>query len=171
MQPCEALLPMLPGLLVPWMPNCPHGTFNPRNRVPKPPRSPEKRLVRRIARAGRYGVTLFDLRALVEGEGLLRNVNPDPGAFRHVGAAGALLRSQLGALSAGRRGGQTPGPRQQRAEQKRRDRPYPCSRHVRAPFALVLQPYAPPVSDMPCADGYVSHKKSGAHSKRSARRK
>ena len=45
MQPCEALLPMLPGLLVPWMPNCPHGTFHPRNRVPKPPRSPEKRLV------------------------------------------------------------------------------------------------------------------------------
>ena len=47
MQPCEALLPMLPGLLVPWMPNWPHGTFNPRNRVPKPPRSPAKRLVMR----------------------------------------------------------------------------------------------------------------------------
>ena len=44
-RPWEALPPMLSGLLVPWMPYWPHGTFSPRNLVPKPPNSPEKRLV------------------------------------------------------------------------------------------------------------------------------
>lgn len=120
---------------------------------------------RRIARACGHSVALFDLRALIEGQGLLRDINPDPGAFRHVGASGALLRGQTAALPAWRRGGQAPGPRQQRTEQQRCDRPLPCFCHARAPFALVLQPYAPSVSDMPCADGYVSHKKAARASK------
>ena len=33
------------GLLVPWMPYCPKGTFSPRKQVPKPLIRPEKRLL------------------------------------------------------------------------------------------------------------------------------
>lgn len=146
--------------------------LSPRDVQPQKPRAEASQIARktagnakgadgrgRIARACGHGVALFHLCALIEGQGLLRDINPDPGALGHVRTAGTLLRGQLAALPRIRCCGQAPGPRQQRTEQKRCDRPLPCFCHARAPFALVLQPYAPSVSDMPCADGYVSHKK------------
>lgn len=169
---------MLPGLLVPWWPNCPHGTFSPKNRVRKPPRSPAKRLVtRKVPMARAYRPCLWPRRSAFSplcphrGSGTFAGYQSRSRGPRARSHGGTLLRGQLAALPRIRCCGQAPGPRQQRTEQKRCDRPLPCFCHARAPFALVLQPYAPSVSDMPCADGYVSHKKAGARLKGSARRK
>ena len=169
MQPCEALLPMLPGLLVPWMPN-----WHPRDVQPQKPRAeapefPRKTAGdakgadgrRRIARAGCHGVALFDLRTLIEGEGLLRNINPDPQALRHVWRGGHAPQGSARRLAPhAPRAARPPAPASSVRSKSTASGRFHAFAMPRAPFALVLQPYALPVSDMPGTDGYVSHKKA-----------
>lgn len=86
-QPCEALLPDAAGLV-----GAMDAKLSPRDVQPQKPRAEASQIARktagnakdangrrRIARACGHSVALFDLRALIEGQGLLRDINPDPG--------------------------------------------------------------------------------------------